>query len=139
MTMLTRKQRWRRCHPPLRKNEHSNVFSSPEWKDILPRPPLEPQKSESWSFSPRRNIFSTSRSMSCPELAKKVEFEDNVRVVLIPSHKDYDEIIPLSSIWWTNADYKAFAASALQTYKKYGRLQPIDDDEESTESDAVLL
>lgn len=137
--MLTKKQAWRRCKArnPRRsgESEHSHIFSSPEWKDVLPEPPLQPQKSESWSHTPRRGIFASSaNSISCGEFRRKVNFDDNVRVVLIPSHKDYEGLVPFNTIWWTREDYEDFKSEALKIYKAHGHLRPADEEGAEDES-----
>jgi hypothetical protein len=49
-------------------------------------------------------------SLKAPK--KRVEFNDLVRVVLIPSKGDFVEAGVSSSLWWTRDDYLSFRTSA---------------------------
>mmetsp|Transcript_1585 Transcript_1585/g.2164 ORF Transcript_1585/g.2164 Transcript_1585/m.2164 type:complete len:164 (+) Transcript_1585:408-899(+) len=132
MSYLSRKQKWRRCKARTfsKKDEKSvsfsHIFSSPEWEDLLPQQSSRPIKSDSWSH-PRR-LFPQEMKEECNDTDRKVNFDDNVRVVLIPSHKDFDVMVPHNTIWWTKDDYETFKLNALRILEVYGNLGASDDE-----------
>lgn len=58
--------------------------------------------------------------------AKKVSFNANLRVVLIPSIVDYYSAGLKSHLWWEGADYKSFQASAFSELKLLSVFEGID-------------
>mmetsp|Transcript_25283 Transcript_25283/g.32985 ORF Transcript_25283/g.32985 Transcript_25283/m.32985 type:complete len:182 (-) Transcript_25283:282-827(-) len=129
MSYLTRKQKWRRCRPTQLKSKTENnslYFRSAEWQDVLPSVPKRPEKAESWSHPPRRNIYSTQAQEQ--QGKNKVSFDDSVKVVLIPSHRDIAALVPRNEIWWDESDYLKFVEFAQRIKEHYGGLSPQEDE-----------
>jgi len=89
----------------------------------------QPTKSESWSNAPAFDFF--QKQIIADPSDRRVSFDDNIRVVLIPSRKDYDGLVPLNTIWWTKEDYSNFITFALRIKDRYGNLGPQDDEFEN--------
>jgi hypothetical protein len=58
--------------------------------------------------------------------SRKVTFNSNLRVVLIPSTLDYHAAGLVGHLWWGCADYKAFQASAYSELKLLSVFEGID-------------
>lgn len=65
-------------------------------------------------------VISLPENISCRESNRKkksVEFNSNLKVILIPSVIDYKAAALIQNLWWSNSDYRSFEASAFSEIK----------------------
>lgn len=143
MSLLTRKQQWRRCrhkrraescdaslyddllkalNAPADRQLHK-VASAPELHTLSQAKAVEQAQAAAGFEAPATTSFSESEVL--PPLhrqksqKRKVRFAKVVAVVLIPTRKEYEEIKLNQELWWSDDDYFQFKASAMEEYIRH--------------------
>ena len=70
-----------------------------------------------WATSGNLLISDDVKSVPAPEV-RRVAFQPLVRVVLIPSRKEYAAADLLVTLWWEEQDYASFKSAAVLELKK---------------------
>lgn len=114
---LTRKQQWRRVLLRTPKRElHSNMDALtngeiPTCIRTLSEPTLQTKcdlPSRAWATTGDLNNSSQQKIY----LKKKLKFDSQVKVILIPTREEYSNIGLGEVLWWSHIDYCSFKESA---------------------------
>lgn len=134
MSLLTRKQQWRRCrhkrraescdvslyddllkalHPPTDGQQLHKVASAPELYTLSRPAAAEERKRIPFGVS---NSFSETDVVELHKRTKQVRFASVVNVVLIPTRQEFEAVKLNHELWWSDDDYSQFKASAMEEY-----------------------
>ena len=141
MAYLSKKQIWRRilkrqgrtCTSPAAQGTyHKSIFYAfPENQDEQISTSHWPTGKAS-RLIPQHSSFKVKAAAVSP-LPRRVKFSETVRVIVIPSFRDFENELPgsIKEIWWSRDDYKQFELFVQNHCEKFESLFTADVEEEN--------